>query len=144
MADLEHDAAISPSTVFHAASLSKRFTAFATLIPAAEGELALDDDVRTYVPEVPDFGARLTLRHLLLTRCSLAAATRSARGPRLTGARGGRPSRSPLDCASPGGGGYAQSGATVCADVPPLRSRCLSAVIPVLGRGNAAAHFHLH
>lgn len=65
MADLEHEVPITPATVFNAGSISKQFTAFAVLLLAAEGKLALDDDVRRYVPEVPAFGARLTLRHCL-------------------------------------------------------------------------------
>lgn len=65
MADLEHDVPITPATVFHAASVSKQFTGFAVLLLAAEGKLSLDDDIRLHVPEVPDFGARITLHHLL-------------------------------------------------------------------------------
>ncbi|MFO0981952.1 MAG: serine hydrolase domain-containing protein [Planctomycetota bacterium] len=65
MANLDDAAPITPSTVFHIASVSKQFTSFAIALLAAEGKLSLDDDVRRYVPEVPDFGARITLRHLL-------------------------------------------------------------------------------
>lgn len=65
-ADLEHGVLITPATVFHAASLSKQFTAFAVLALAADARLSLDDDVRKHAPDaVPDFGARITLRHLL-------------------------------------------------------------------------------
>jgi CubicO group peptidase (beta-lactamase class C family) len=31
----------------------------------ADGRISLDDDVRKYLPELPDFGARITLRHLV-------------------------------------------------------------------------------
>ncbi len=65
MADLERGVPISASSVFHAASLSKQFTAFLVALLAAEGKLALDDDVRTYLPELPDYGHRLTLLHLI-------------------------------------------------------------------------------
>ena len=65
MADLEHGVPNTPATPFHVASLSKQFTAFAVALLADEGHLSLDDDVRTYVPEVPDFGQAITLRHLL-------------------------------------------------------------------------------
>ncbi|MEZ5427311.1 MAG: serine hydrolase [Pyrinomonadaceae bacterium] len=64
MANLEYDVPITPSTVFHIASVSKQFTAFAVLLLAKEGKLSLDDDVRKYIPEVPDFGKTITLRHL--------------------------------------------------------------------------------
>ena len=65
MADLEFDAPITPRTIFHVASVSKQFTAFAIAKLAAEGRLSLDDDVRRHIPELPDFGEPLTLRHLL-------------------------------------------------------------------------------
>jgi CubicO group peptidase (beta-lactamase class C family) len=65
MADLDHDIPINPETVFHVASISKQFTAAAVLLLAQEGKLSLDDDVRKYIPEVPDFGARITIRHLI-------------------------------------------------------------------------------
>lgn len=63
-ANLEYGIPIEPSTVFHVASVSKQFTAFAILLLEREGRLKLDDDVRTFVPELPDFGPTITLRHL--------------------------------------------------------------------------------
>jgi CubicO group peptidase (beta-lactamase class C family) len=65
MADLDHDNLITPETVFHVASISKQFTAAAILLLAQDGKLSLDDDVRKYITELPDFGVRITLRHLL-------------------------------------------------------------------------------
>lgn len=65
MADLDHGIANTPSTVFHVASVSKQFTAAAVLLLAQQGKLSLDDDVRKYLPEVPDFGATITLRQLI-------------------------------------------------------------------------------
>lgn len=65
MANLAHGIAIGPSTVFHSASVSKQFAAFSILLLSAEGKLSLDDAVRKYVPDLPDFGAPITLRHLL-------------------------------------------------------------------------------
>ena len=65
MADLEHDAAITPATPFHVASVSKQFTAAAILLLAEQGKLSLDDDVRKYIPELPDFGVTIRIRHLL-------------------------------------------------------------------------------
>lgn len=64
-ANLEYDAPITPRTVFHVASVSKQFTAFAIATLAAQGKLSLDDDVRQHLPELPDLGQRITLRHLL-------------------------------------------------------------------------------
>lgn len=64
-ADLDHDIAISPGSVFHVASVSKQFTAFSILLLAKQGKLSLDDEVRKHIPEVPDFGYPITIRHLL-------------------------------------------------------------------------------
>jgi CubicO group peptidase (beta-lactamase class C family) len=65
MADLDHDVKISPTTVFHVASMSKQFTAAAILMLAHDGKISLDDPVRKYVPELPDLGGPITLRQLL-------------------------------------------------------------------------------
>ena len=65
MADLEHLVANRPDTIFEAGSVSKQFTAAAVLLLAAEGRLSLDDPARKYVPELPDYGAPLTIRNLL-------------------------------------------------------------------------------
>lgn len=64
IANLEYGIPITPSSVFHIASISKQFTAFSILLLAEEGKLALDDDIRQYIPEVPDFGSTITHRHL--------------------------------------------------------------------------------
>jgi CubicO group peptidase (beta-lactamase class C family) len=65
MADLEHDVANTPETIFEAGSVSKQFTAAAVLLLARDGKLSLDDPVRKYIPELPDYGQPLTIRHLL-------------------------------------------------------------------------------
>ncbi|MHB1192261.1 MAG: serine hydrolase domain-containing protein [Longimicrobiales bacterium] len=65
MANLEHGIPITPHSVFHVASVSKQFTAMAVELLVNEGKVSWDDDVRTYVPEVPEFGTPLTLRHLV-------------------------------------------------------------------------------
>jgi CubicO group peptidase (beta-lactamase class C family) len=65
MADLEHDAKNTGDTIFEAGSVSKQFTAAAVLLLARDGKLSLDDPVRKHVPEVPDYGAPLTIRHML-------------------------------------------------------------------------------
>ena len=65
MADLDHDVPIRPETVFHVASISKQFTDAAIVLLAQEGKLSLDDEVRKYVPELPDFGKPITIRQLI-------------------------------------------------------------------------------
>jgi CubicO group peptidase (beta-lactamase class C family) len=65
MADLEHDVRNTPDTIFESGSLSKQFTALAVQLLAAEGKLSLDDPVRKYIPELPDYKVPLTIRHML-------------------------------------------------------------------------------
>lgn len=65
MADLEHGIPNTPETIFEGGSLSKQFTAAAVVLLALDGKLSLDDDVREYVPELPDYGHTITLHHLM-------------------------------------------------------------------------------
>src|SRR6186997_2869673 len=65
MADLERDVRNTPDTIFEAESVSKQFTAMAVQLLASEGKLSLDDPVRKYIPELPDYGKPLTIRHIL-------------------------------------------------------------------------------
>jgi CubicO group peptidase (beta-lactamase class C family) len=64
MANLEYHIPITPASVFHIASVSKQFTVFSILLLQKEGKLSLDDDIRKYVPELPDYGYKITLRNL--------------------------------------------------------------------------------
>jgi CubicO group peptidase (beta-lactamase class C family) len=65
LANLEHEVPILPSTVFNIGSMAKQFTAFAIALLEDEGKLALDDDFRKYLPEMPDLGPTITIRHLI-------------------------------------------------------------------------------
>ncbi len=65
MANLEYDIPNSPETIFHMASVSKQFTAYAIVLLARQGRLNLDDDIHKYLPWVPDFKEKITIRHLL-------------------------------------------------------------------------------
>jgi CubicO group peptidase (beta-lactamase class C family) len=65
MANLEYAIPNSPETIFHMASVSKQFTAYATLLLVKQGRLNLDDDIHKYLPWVPDFKEKITVRHLL-------------------------------------------------------------------------------
>ena len=65
MANLEHGVPIGPASVFHVASVSKQFAAFAIVLLAQEGRLRLDDDIRLHLPEMHDFGEPITIRHLV-------------------------------------------------------------------------------
>jgi len=65
MANLEHGVPLSLQSVMDLASEAKQFTAAAVLLAAEEGKLTLDDDVRDHVPELPHYGRKITIRHLL-------------------------------------------------------------------------------
>lgn len=65
MANLTHGVPFTTETRTNIGSTSKQFTAFAIALLADRGALSLDDDVRRHVPELPDLGETVTLRHLL-------------------------------------------------------------------------------
>lgn len=65
MANLEYDIPITTTTIFDIASVSKQFAAFAITTLSHEGKLSLDDDIRVHLPDLPDFGNTITIRHLL-------------------------------------------------------------------------------
>jgi CubicO group peptidase (beta-lactamase class C family) len=64
-ANLEHGVRTSPSTVFDIASVSKQFAGLAIAMLVDQGKVSLDDDIREYLPDMPDFGQRVTVRHLV-------------------------------------------------------------------------------
>jgi CubicO group peptidase (beta-lactamase class C family) len=65
MADLEHDARLTPESIFEPGSITKQFTAAAVLLLAQQGKLSIDDPVRKYIPELPAVDGPITIRHLL-------------------------------------------------------------------------------
>ena len=65
MADLEHGIALAPESILEPGSIAKQFTAAAVLLLVQQGKLALDDPVRKYIPEVPDYGTPITIRNLI-------------------------------------------------------------------------------
>jgi len=66
MANLEYNVPITESTVLESGSVAKQFTASAIVLLAQDGKLSLDDDIRRYLPEVPNFGGqKITIRNLL-------------------------------------------------------------------------------
>src|SRR5262245_21949837 len=62
LASVEHQAPVTPQTVFELASVSKQFTAAGVLLLVERGRLALDDDVRKHVPELPEFDPKRPIR----------------------------------------------------------------------------------
>jgi CubicO group peptidase (beta-lactamase class C family) len=65
LADLEREVPLSPASVFDAASIRKQFVAAAVFLLAEEGRLSLSDDIRKFIPQLPDYGQKITLDHLL-------------------------------------------------------------------------------
>jgi len=64
-ASLELGVPLSSQSVFYMGSVSKQFTAAAVVLAAEQGFLSLDDNVRQYIPELPDYGHPVTLRQML-------------------------------------------------------------------------------
>jgi len=65
MADLEHQIPLTTESIIESGSVSKQFTAAAVLLLEQQGKLALDDDIRKYIPELPDYGTPVTLRRMM-------------------------------------------------------------------------------
>src|SRR5436190_6904798 len=65
LANIEYGVPITPQTPFIMGSVSKQFTAAAIALLVQDGRLRLDDDVRKYVPELPDYGTRITIDQLV-------------------------------------------------------------------------------
>jgi CubicO group peptidase (beta-lactamase class C family) len=65
LANLEENIPITPASVFDIGSTSKQFTAASILLLEKQGKLSVNDDVRKYVPELPDYGQKIAILHLL-------------------------------------------------------------------------------
>jgi CubicO group peptidase (beta-lactamase class C family) len=64
-ANLEHDVAATPDTIYQSGSVGKQFTAAGILMLAEEGKLGLDDRLSKHFAEGPSSWHRITIRHLL-------------------------------------------------------------------------------
>jgi CubicO group peptidase (beta-lactamase class C family) len=65
LADLEHHTTMTTTTITEAGSVSKQITAAAILLLEQQGKLSLDDDVRKYIPELPDYGQPILLKYMM-------------------------------------------------------------------------------
>ena len=65
MANLDYDIPNSPAMVYYVGSDSKQFTAASIALLSLQGKLSLDDDIRKFFPEMPDYGTPITVRHLI-------------------------------------------------------------------------------
>jgi CubicO group peptidase (beta-lactamase class C family) len=64
-ADLEYPVPLTPESILETGSLAKQFTAAAVVLLVQDGKLSLDDDIRRFLPEMPDYGTPIRIRHLL-------------------------------------------------------------------------------
>jgi CubicO group peptidase (beta-lactamase class C family) len=71
MADLELAVPISPASVFDIGSIAKQFTAAAIALLVIDGKVGFDDDIRRFLPELPEYAKTVTVRHLLHHRGGL-------------------------------------------------------------------------
>ena len=65
LANIEESVAINPQSVFDIGSTSKQFTAAAIILLEKQGKLAVNDDVRKFIPELPSYGQKITILQLL-------------------------------------------------------------------------------
>ena len=65
LAEMEHGIPNTPQTIFESGSVAKQFTAAALVLLEQDGKLKIDDDVRNYIPELPEYGKPITIRNLL-------------------------------------------------------------------------------
>lgn len=65
MAEMEHSIPNTPETIFESGSVAKQFAAASIVLLSLEGKLGIDDQVRKYIPELHDYGAPMTIRHLM-------------------------------------------------------------------------------
>ena len=64
-ANLEDRTPITPQTAFDVASVAKQFTGLSIAMLVERGRISLEDDIRTFLPDVPNFGKQITIGQLL-------------------------------------------------------------------------------
>jgi CubicO group peptidase (beta-lactamase class C family) len=65
LANVEHQVAVKPETVFQSGSVGKQFTAMAVMLLVEDGKISLDEKIGKYLGKVPDSWKNITVRHLL-------------------------------------------------------------------------------
>lgn len=89
LAEMEHSIQNTPQTIFESGSVAKQFTAAALVLLQQDGKLKIDDDVRKYIPELPQYDKPITIRHILTHTAglrdwgSVMAMTGAGRGNRV-------------------------------------------------------------
>lgn len=89
LAEMEHNIPNTPQTIFESGSVAKQFTAAALVLLSLDGKLSIDDPVKKYIPEFPEYDKPITIRHILNHTAglrdwgSVLALTGSGRGDRV-------------------------------------------------------------
>src|SRR5687767_3966808 len=89
LAEMEHNIPNTPQTIFESGSVAKQFTAAALVLLEQDGKLKIDDSVKKHIPELPDYGKPVTIRHILTHTAglrdwgSVMALTGAGRGDRV-------------------------------------------------------------
>jgi CubicO group peptidase (beta-lactamase class C family) len=65
LTSMEHNIHNTNKTLFDTVSIAKPFTGMAIAMLEAQGKISPGDDIRKYIPELPDFGKIVTVGHLL-------------------------------------------------------------------------------
>jgi CubicO group peptidase (beta-lactamase class C family) len=65
VANLELDVPLTPSSVFDIGSTSKQFTAASILLLEKQGKLSINEDIHKYIPELPDYGKKISILNML-------------------------------------------------------------------------------
>ena len=65
MSNIEQGSPLTTESLMNIGSVSKHFTAWAILLLEQRGLLSTTDDIRTHLPELPDYGKPITISHLL-------------------------------------------------------------------------------
>ena len=65
LANIEYNIPLTPKTPMIMGSVSKQFTAAAIALLAEQGRISLDDDIHKYLPELADYGRKITVRQLV-------------------------------------------------------------------------------
>ena len=65
LANVEHDVAVTPRTIFQSGSIGKQFTSAAAMLLVEDGKMALADPLTRFFPDAPAHWKGITIRHLL-------------------------------------------------------------------------------
>lgn len=89
LAEMEFGIPNTAQTIFESGSVAKQFTAAALVLLEQDGKLKIDDPVRKYIPELPEYDKPVTIRHILTHTAglrdwgSVMALTGAGRGDRV-------------------------------------------------------------